>query len=140
MGYRSGVAIAIYGEEDKMAAFIAATRLQGDVGEVFNECEIYPYLNNAFDPKNNAFDEPMIMLTAQFDDVKWYDGYPEVACWNKFVGLAQDHDEFINHELVRVGEETDDNVHEWGGPDVHFCLGVRREISVDLPQKQEKTA
>ena len=137
MGYRSDVAIAIYGEEDQMAAFIAATRLQENVAEVFTECEIYPYLSTAFDPNN---DTPMIMLTAQFDDVKWYDGDPEVDCWNKFMVLAQDHDDHINCEFVRIGEESDDTVHEWSGPDVHFRLGISREISVDLPQKQEKAA
>ena len=137
MGYRSDVAIAIYGEEDQMVAFIAATRLQGNMAEVFNECEIYPYLRTAFGPSNDA---PMIMLTAQFDEVKWYDDYPDVDRWNKFVGLAQDHDDHINCEYLRIGEESDDTVHEWNGPDVHFRLGLRREISVDLPQKQEKAA
>tara|TARA_R110000764_G_C10824909_1_gene362093 strand:- start:47 stop:442 length:396 start_codon:yes stop_codon:yes gene_type:complete len=131
MGYRSDVAIAIYGEEDQMAAFIAATRLQGNVAEVFNECEMYPYLGR---------DKPMFMLTAQFDEVKWYDGYPDVDRWNKFLVLAQDHDDHINCEFARIGEDRNDTVFEWVGPDVEYHLGLRREISVDLPQKQEKAA
>ena len=137
MGYRSDVAIAIYGEEDQMAAFIAATRLQENVAEVFTECEIYPYLSTAFDPNN---DTPMVMLTAEFNDVKWYDGYPEVDRWNKFMALAETHDDHINWEFVRIGEESDDTVHEWGGPDVQFHLSISREISVDLPQKREEAA
>ena len=123
MGYRSDVAIAIYGEKGQMAAFIAATRLQENVAEVFNECEIYPYLSTAFDPNN---DTPMVMLTAEFSDVKWYDGYPDVDRWNRFIVLA--------------GEENEDTEYQFNGPDVHFCLGVRREISVDLPQKVQPMA
>ena len=112
-----------------MAAFIAATRLQGNVAEVFNECEMYPYLHG---------DTPMVMLTAEFGDVKWYDGYADVARWNRFIVLAQDHDDHINCEYARIGEENEDTEFQFNGPDVHNYLGISREISVDLPQKQEK--
>ena len=137
MGYRSDVAIAIYGEEGQMAAFIAATRLQENVAEVFTECEIYPYLGTAFDPNN---DTPMVMLTAEFSDVKWYDGYPDVDRWNRFLVLAQDHDDHINCEYARIGEENEDTEFQFNGPDVQFHLSIRREISVDLPQKVQPMA
>ena len=137
MGYRSDVAVAIYGEEGQMAAFIAATRLQENVAEVFLECEIYPYLHTAFDSKN---DTPMVMLTAQLDGVRWYDGYADVARWNRFIVLAQDHDDHINCEYARIGEENEDTEFQFNGPDVQFHLSISREISVDLPQKQEQAA
>ena len=137
MGYRSDVAIAIYGEEGQMAAFIAATRLQENVTEVFLECEIYPYLHTAFDSKN---DTPMIMLTAQLDGVRWYDGYSDVDRWNRFIVLAQDHDDHINCEYARIGEENEDTEFQFNGPDVQFHLSIRREISVDLPQKVQPMA
>ena len=127
MGYRSDVAIAIYGEEDQMVAFIAASRLKEDFTEVFKECEIYPYQGGTH-----------LMLSAQFDGVKWYDGYEDVDRWNKFVRLAEEHYESINTEYVRVGEETDDNVHNYGGPDPEWHLGIRREVYTDLPEKQEE--
>ena len=120
-----------------MAAFIAATRLQENVTEVFLECEIYPYLHTAFDSKN---DTPMIMLTAQLDGVRWYDGYSDVDRWNRFIVLAQDHDDHINCEYARIGEENEDTEFQFNGPDVQFHLSISREISVDLPQKQEQAA
>lgn len=120
-----------------MAAFIAATRLQENVTEVFLECEIYPYLHTAFDSKN---DTPMIMLTAQLDGVRWYDGYSDVDRWNRFIVLAQDHDDHINCEYARIGEENEDTEFQFNGPDVQFHLSIRREISVDLPQKVQPMA
>ena len=131
MGYRSDVAVAIYGEEGQMAAFIAATRLQENVAEVFTECEMYPYLHG---------DTPMVMLTAEFSDVKWCDGYPDVDRWNRFIVLAQDHDDHINCEYARIGEENEDTEFQFNGPDVHFHLSIIREISVDLPQKVQPMA
>lgn len=87
MGYRSNVAIAIYGEEDQMAAFIAASRLKQNFAEIFKECEIYPYNSCTYGDVPSI---PHLMLLAQFNDVKWYDGYSDVDCWMKFVGLAQE--------------------------------------------------
>ena len=143
MGYRSDVAIAIYGEEDQMAAFIAASRLKDNIAEVFSECEIYPYqapqyrgiTPNADDPT-----KPYLMLVAQFKCVKWYDGYEDVDRWMKFVGLAQEQSDYINTEFIRVGEENDDNVAEYEGCDVQWHLGINRTVDTDLPLKQEKAA
>ena len=137
MGYRSNVAIAIYGEEDQMVAFIAASRLKQNFAEIFEECEIYPYSSRAY---GDVPSMPHLMLLAQFNDVKWYDGYSDVDRWNKFVCLAQEHDDFINTEFVRTGEDTDDNVHEQTGPNVEWHLGISREVYTDLPKKQEKVA
>ena len=135
MGYRSDVAIAIYGEEDQMVAFIAASRLNQNFAEIFKECEIYPYNSCTY---GDVPSSPHLMLLAQFNDVKWYDGYSVVDCWNSFVSLAQDHDEFINTEFVRAGEESDDNVHEQTGPNVEYHLGISREVYTDLPKKREE--
>ena len=135
MGYRSDVAIAIYGEEGQMTAFIAASRLKQNFAKIFEECEIYPYNSH---PYGDVPSTPHLMLLAQFNDVKWYDGYSDVDCWNKFAALAQEHDAFINTEFVRAGEETDDNVHEQTGPNVEWHLGISREVYTDLPKRQEE--
>jgi len=127
MGYRSNVAIAIYGLEAPMVAFIAASRLKEDFTEVFKECEIYPYKGGTH-----------LMLLAQFNGVKWYDGYEDVDRWTKFVSLATEQDEFINTEFVRIGEENDDNEHDYSGPDVEWHLGISREVYTDLPQKDKE--
>ena len=136
MGYFSDVAIAIYGDEDQMTAFIAATRLKDNVSKVFSECEIYPY-QQCFNRGKST--KPYIMLFAQFDDVKWYDGNEDVDRWMKFVGLAQqDWIEFINTEFVRVGEDNDDVERQQTGNDLAGHLSVRREVYTDLPRKEEK--
>ncbi len=137
MGYRSNVAIAIYGAEDQMTAFIAATRLKDNVAEIFNECEIYPY-QQCFNRGKST--KPYIMLVAQFESVKWYDGYEDVDRWMKFVHLAQKQSDYINTEFIRVGEENDDNVAEYEGCDVQWHLGINRTVDTDLPEKQEKVA
>jgi len=136
MGYRSDVAIAIYGEEDQMVAFIAASRLKQNFAEIFKECEIYPYGST---PYGDVPSTPHLMLLAQFNDVKWYDGYEDVDRWNEFVRLATEQDEFINTEFVRIGEEIEDVVHEDTGPNVEWHLGVSREVYTDLPKKREAT-
>ena len=135
MGYRSNVAIAVYGEENHMVAFIAATRLKDNVAEVFNECEIYPYNSSKYASNPNT---PHLMLVAQFNDVKWYNGYEDVDRWMKFVELAQKQCDYINTEFARAGEENDDNVYEEYGHDVESHLGISREVYTDLPKKQEK--
>ena len=133
MGYRSEVSIAVYGEYDKMAAFIAAARLTDDFSTIWEECEMYPYTGfwDGDTPK-------MYMLCASFCDVKWYESYPDVQAWQKFLDRAAKAEEAgVNYEFTRVGEEYTDVVYECSGDQFEYFIAPYSEISENLPQEEE---
>jgi hypothetical protein len=70
------------------------------------------------------------------EDVKWYDSYPDVIAYNKFVA---DYEELIDgeaglpwvYEFIRIGEDTDDiETTQAGNADYVIC--VSREIRCDF--------
>lgn len=72
------------------------------------------------------------------ESTKWYDQYPEVMAYNKFVGaytelLEGDGDVGLPwvYEFIRIGEDTDDiETANEGGAD--YVLQVRREITCEF--------
>jgi len=68
--------------------------------------------------------------------VKWYDNYPEVKCHEALMDLSrewceQTENRFIGGAFARVGEETEDNVHEvWGEGDYDW-VGINRSVYAD---------
>lgn len=134
MGYRSEVSIAVYGEYDKMAAFIAAARLTEDFSTVWEECEMYPYTVKF----SNGDTSKMYMLCASFCDVKWYESYLDVQAWQRFLDRAAKAEEAgVNYEFTRVGEEYTDVVYECSGEDVEYFVRPYTQISEDLPPEEE---
>ena len=135
MGYRSEVSIAVYGEYDKMVAFIAAARLTEDFSPVWEKCEMYQYhcVNEMLNKGQS-----MYMLCASYCDVKWYDSYPEVQAWHRFLELATvAEDAGINCEFTRVGEEFCDVDYEWSGDHCEHFIRPYTQISEDLPPEEE---
>lgn len=73
------------------------------------------------------------------EDVKWYDSYPDVIAYNKFVadyeGLIQnlESDEELPwmYEFIRIGEDTDDIETQSAG-NADYVLQVRREITCEF--------
>jgi hypothetical protein len=98
MGYRSDVKAAFYATPDKAAA------MKLFVDENFPED-----LAGNLRPINNAYYQGYMF---EDENVKWYDSYPEVIAFNRFVSnfleLAEQEEIKWCYEFVRVGEDTDD--------------------------------
>lgn len=70
------------------------------------------------------------------EDVKWYDGYPDVQAYNKFVF---DYTELVEgeaelpwvYEFIRVGEDADD-VETTQAGEPGYVIRVRRSIECDF--------
>jgi len=127
MGYRSDVAIAIYGPEDAMVAMIAGQRLAGEsVLDIEKE-----YIEQT---RYTSGGEPYLMLSTYQEGVKWYDSYPEVQAWSDFLDtIADNYEETgIACEFVRIGEDPSDIEEKFVG-DVEFHVTVHRSVSIDLP-------
>lgn len=121
MGYRSDVAICIYGPKDKMTALVAAARIGGvmpdnDFGGLY-----------MFD-----YDDSKHMIHAYYEEVKWYDGYDDVDIWTEFLAKAAEFDD-LSTEFVRIGENADDIEMERQG-DCQWYLSTNRSVHIDLPE------
>ena len=127
MGYRSEVAIAIYGPEDAMVPLIAAQRLSAQSALVVDK----DYIERREYTKNG---QRWVMISTYYDWVKWYESYPDVQAWRNLLSDIADScdDTGIAYEFVRIGEETGDVETDYVG-DVEYYLGVSRSIHLDLP-------
>jgi hypothetical protein len=127
MGYRSEVAIAIYGPEDAMVPMIAAQRLSTK-----SPLAVDSY---AIERREYTKDgKRWLLLNAYFEWVKWYQSYPEVQAWDNLRNDIRDNCEAtgIAWEFVRIGEETNDVETDYAGA-VEFYLNVSRAIHFVLP-------
>ena len=121
MGYRSDVVAAFYANKDKGAA----VRLYVD--ENFPE-----------DLKGNLtpIDNKMVSgYLFKDDNVKWYDSWPEVIAFNRFVSnfleLAEQEEIKWAYEFVRIGEDSDD-VEENRSNYADYLVYPNRSIEVDF--------
>ena len=123
MGYRSEVVIAIQMDKNDEKSvkdwhlFIA--ELKSDP-----ECDIaMRELTNGKNGEGVRDEEGIDMkncsLYVRFEDVKWYDSYPDVKSYSHIIGKAShycDSDDFdMSACFLRVGEETTDIVEEFYG-------------------------
>jgi len=95
MGYRSDVGIALaFKTKDECDAFITAYKLKKP--EFWQEMIA------------GVWDRPLDeMLTARYDDVKWYRGLDDVnAVYDMLEWAYNNHD--ASHRVVRIGEDEDD--------------------------------
>ena len=141
MGYRSDVAIVIYGDTDDVTAFVAGEKLKGkpkgtqyhpmeeDVQEGYHEREIYPIRNGK---------ETVMEWT--WWGTKWYDSYPETVYWENLASVW--HDAFKNTslcmEIARVGENSDDIQCDYYGENCEYYLTVSRAIEKSMPYHSER--
>jgi hypothetical protein len=130
MGYRSVVAIKIYGSKAVMVEF------KKGYTELFLALEEEPlgmvnrmigsYEFNGFNiPDEDEYDCGEYTLYAE--DVKWYDEYPSVIFFDSIQKLAVRLGG--NVELVRVGEDLTDCDYQCEGDDVEYRLAVTRLIT-----------
>ena len=82
-------------------------------------------------------DETRLRINFAVDDVKWYPSYPNVACHDALIDLA---DEWVNDEdnhpeiaykFVRIGEDAEDIEQREGGDADYSWVNVARSIERD---------
>jgi hypothetical protein len=112
MGYRSHVAGAITGDKEIIAVLTARLKLTPlKIEQYWTDCIKY--------------EEERI--TFEFEDIKWYGGYPEVdefeAWYNEIEKMYDDSDnaddpmQSLCGKFIRIGEQSDDNTEQSFGDD-----------------------
>ena len=101
MGYRSEVAIGMaFKSDEDMIGLISKKRLLG--GKNNKELDFY---------KVYTYDSSIVILTAYFDDVKWYEEFDDVKWHENFVDEA--HELGASTIIMRIGEDTIDITEDW---------------------------
>ena len=119
MGYRSDVTALIYpvsGEDN----LIEYDKLKLLMNTTFKDFFTTWDEDFEWDDKHRA-------LKFSVESVKWYDGYPDVQRFGKF--LTEISELGYEYEIIRVGEEDTDIEYDSTG-DAEGYLYVRREIEV----------
>lgn len=121
MGYRSDVAVVIYGDgRDPEKYALLKTLMNTTFKEAYTE----------FDG-NAEWHDYKYVLEFAMKSVKWYDGHGEVQ---KFMKMLEDIVDIkgFNYEFMRIGEDDGDIERHTGGENAEYILSVTREIQVDL--------
>jgi len=134
MGYRSDVAILIYGETDDITAFVAGEKLHGKP----KGSDHHPFdekISPLHERNIYAYDENDINTMMEFNwwDVKWYDSYPEVEYWKNLASVWDEAFPRLCMEVAIVGESVDDNTTDYYGADPGYYLNISRAIEKSLP-------
>lgn len=108
MGYRSHVMLELAKEQNDIFQALYVSKFPDDTEWLFNCIENYD-------------DEATLY---NFDYVKWYDTYPEVAFIEHFLKTI----DYEQYRFVRAGEEPDDT--EEDGESRYYNLYIRREVSI----------
>lgn len=121
MGYRSQVAVVIYGDSrDAEKYALLKTLMNTTFKEAYTE----------FDGNAEWHDDKHVLEFAM-EDVKWYDSYPDVKLFMAMLEDIVDLEGF-NYEFLRIGEDANDIDDQHGGECVECILSVTRAIEVDL--------
>ena len=121
MGYRSDVAVVIYGDNrdaDKYA--LLKTLMNTTFKDVYSE----------FDGTAEWHDTKRV-LEFCIEDVKWYDGYGDVQKFMQMLDSINDI-EGLNYEFMRLGEDDNDIDTQQGGNGAEGLLRCVRTIEVEL--------
>ena len=117
MGYRSDVAAVVYSDAS------------GDTAQKYAALKMFmsTKFKTTYDEfyRDFTWNDECQRLEFRCNDVKWYDGFPEVDNFISMLDTLQDMG--YDYEFVRVGEEPDDVVHSGNGNEC--VLSVSREIT-----------
>ena len=120
MGYRSEVAIMIYGTAEEMAVVKAVyDRLYSAL-----DAETKETVDYVMGDDNNGFSEEGFRFHAE--DIKWYDGYAHIEFFKEFFNEGDDSG--ASCEFIRIGEAYDDIETDYIGDDNEYRLAVTRLI------------
>ena len=121
MGYRSDVAVVIYGDSrDAEKYALLKTLMNTTFKEAYTE----------FDGNAEWHDDKHVLEFAM-EDVKWYDGYGDVKLFMAMLEDIVDLEGF-NYEFIRIGEDANDIDEQYGGENCEHTLSVSRSIQVEL--------
>jgi hypothetical protein len=115
MGYRSQVKSVVYQTEDKFDKFYKDHEEEID------------YFKQELGCMGIAKKDNYKVLYMDFDEIKWYDTFPEVIAWKKF--LADAEAAGMYYEFVRLGEDDSDVEIDYGTNDSgNYILELERHI------------
>jgi hypothetical protein len=120
MGYRSDVKALIYpvsGETNLLEYEKLKTLMNTTFKDVFD----------AWDDEYFKWNDEHRVLEFSADSIKWYDGYPDVARFTRFLSEVQELE--YEYEFIRLGEDMDD-VEDDSTGDSEGYLYVSRSIEV----------
>jgi hypothetical protein len=127
MGYRSDVTALIYpdgGEHSALNYNKLKLLMNTTFKELFDEWGGVREFSDGWE-----WNDDVLVLQFTATSVKWYDSYPDVQRFVKFLGEVQELE--YQYEFMRVGEEDTDIEYDSTG-DAQGYLSVRREIEVSF--------
>jgi hypothetical protein len=135
MGYRSTVAVRIYGNQSEMETLgnVYENSLQELSDKDQKNILTLEEYSKQITGKDiwHANEESEIEFLFYAEDVKWYDGYIDVDFFEKFFTHAiWEMSEELNVEYIRIGEEPEDMTANYHGNNNQYRMNVIR--SVDL--------
>ena len=136
MGYRSDVAIQIYGDQDKMQELIAFHDSKLETLEENAKKDYACLLGNSEENTSKEFwnvadivDEvKQIEVMFYVNSVKWYSGYPAIDFINSLYGKAEELG--LSGEFLRIGEDTSDVEENGIGGDCEWRMSIDRSIDI----------
>jgi len=135
MGYRSDVAIQIYGGSNREEALTKITELKQFIKESFDELsdpskgDVNSLITQSEQDTGKDFWITVDGVDELFffaSDVKWYEGFVDVDYFQAIVEKAGELD--LNVEYIKIGEETDDIIMDFSGDDCEYRMSVNRSI------------
>ena len=127
MGYRSDVTALIYpagGEHSALNYDKLKLLMNTTFKELYDEWGGEREFEDGWE-----WNDDMLVLQFVATSVKWYDSYPEIQHFVKF--LEEVHELEYEFEFIRLGEEDDDVETDRSG-DANSYLSVRRAIEVSF--------
>ena len=122
MGYRSDVQALIYpaGGEHNLLNY---DKLKTLMNTTFKD------VSEAWGDDYFTWDDHHRVLKFSANSVKWYDSYPDVAKFTKFLTEVRDLE--YEYEFLRIGEDDNDVESDYTG-DAENYMYVERTIQVNL--------
>ena len=130
MGYRSDVMALIYADvADQDVSRSRYAQLKLLMATTFKE------VSDSFGRGMTWMDGPSV-LKFEFNDIKWYESYPDVIAFEwmlaEFANADEDGIEGYCTEFIRVGEEANDVEQRHSGDHNEYHLCVRRTIDCNV--------
>jgi hypothetical protein len=127
MGYRSDVTALIYpdgGEHSALNYDKLKLLMNTTFKELFDEWGGVREGSDGWE-----WNDDMLVLQFTATSVKWYDSFPEIDRFVKFLGEVQELE--YQYEFIRLGEDADD-IEEDSTGDANSYLSVTRSIEVSF--------
>ena len=121
MGYRSDVAVVIYGDDRNPEKYALLKTLMNTTFKVaYDEWSAYV-----------TWHDTKCVLEFFIEDTKWYESYPDVIAFTTMLENLREIEGY-NYEFVRIGEDDDDIERENHGDHGEYITRVNRSIEVEL--------